>query len=248
MERDPVRICWLYPDLMNIYGDRGNVIVLEQRARWHGFAPTVDYVTVGQSATFTDYDILVLGGGQEREQAVVLKDFADQKGGALAEAVADGVALLAVCGGFELMGRYYKTQTGEVVNGLGIFDIWTEESPHRMTGNVALESDIFGDTKTIVGFENHAGKTFLGPSAKPFGKVVKGFGNNGADKQEGIVLRNTIGTYLHGAILPKNPHLADWLIQRGLERRYGPEVRLGSLSDELERRAHESMLRRITQK
>lgn len=245
MDKNRITICWLYPELMNLYGDRGNVIVLEQRSRWHGLEPVVHHVSLGQSVAFTDFDIVMMGGGQDREQAIITEDFARQKGTSLAEAVSDGVAVLAVCGGYQLMGRHYKTHKGDVMNGLGIFDIWTEASSDRMIGNVVVESDLFGGTKTIVGFENHSGKTYLGSSARPLGKVIRGFGNNGKDRNEGVVLRNSVGTYLHGSILPKNPHLADWLIQRAIERRYGPDVRLGTLNDELEQRAHEAVLKRM---
>jgi lipid II isoglutaminyl synthase (glutamine-hydrolysing) len=248
MERPRVEICWLYPELLNIYGDRGNVIVLEQRSRWHGLEPMVHHVSVGHDVAFTDFDLIMMGGGQDREQALITEDFARRKGTSLAEAVADGVSLLAVCGGYQLMGRYYRTHKGEVLPGLGIFDIWTEASSDRMIGNVVIESDIFGERKTIVGFENHGGKTYLGSGARPLGKVLRGFGNNGKDGMEGVVLKHSIGTYLHGSILPKNPHLADWLIQRALERRYRGQVRLGALTDELERQAHEAMTKRILQR
>lgn len=245
MEKAQIRICWLYPDLMNIYGDRGNVIVFEQRCRWHGLEPVVDHISLGHAVTFTDYDIVMMGGGQDREQALITEDFSRKKGSSLQEAVQDGVAVLAVCGGYQLMGRYYKTHKGEVMNGLGIFDVWTEASSDRMIGNVVIESDLFGETKTIVGFENHSGKTYLGPSARPLGRVARGFGNNGKDKQEGVVLRNSIGTYLHGSLLPKNPHLADWMIQRALERRYAGQVKVSTLNDELEQRAHEAIVKRL---
>lgn len=245
MERPVIRICHLYPDMMNIYGDRGNVIALAQRARWHGLEPEVSAATLGEKVEFTGYDILVIGGGQDREQRLICADFAQVKGSSLAEAVQDGVALLAVCGGYQLMGRYYQTGTGEVLPGLGIFDAWTEASPDRMIGNEVIETELFGAPRTIVGFENHSGKTFLGPAARPLGKVLKGFGNNGQDKQEGVVYRSAVGTYLHGSVLPKNPHLADWLLSRALDRRYGGQVSLRTLDDELEQKAHAAAVQRV---
>lgn len=245
MDRPVVRICHLYPDMMNIYGDRGNIIALGQRARWHGLEPELSSISLGEQADFGEYDILAIGGGQDREQRLICQDFAQVKGTSLADAVQDGVALLAVCGGYQLTGRYYQTGDGEVLPGLGIFDVWTEASQDRMIGNVVIETDLSGTPQTVVGFENHSGKTFHGAGARPLGKVLKGYGNNGRDGHEGVVHKNSIGTYLHGSVLPKNPVLADWLLQRALDRRYGAgQVTLRPLDDELEQRAHDSAVKR----
>lgn len=245
MERPRIHIGWLYPEYMNLYGDRGNVIVLEQRSRWHGLDVAVTKVTLGAKANFRDFDLLMFGGGQDREQAIIAEDFLKVKGSSLGEAIHDGLAVLAVCGGFQMLGKYFKTHKGEMLTFTGILDLWTEGSSDRMIGNAIVESDIFGGGRTLVGFENHSGKTYLGAGVKPLGRVVKGYGNNGKDKTEGVVFKNCVGTYLHGSILPKNPHLADWLIQRALDRRYGGKVQVGMLNDELEQRAHTAIIKRF---
>jgi CobQ-like glutamine amidotransferase family enzyme len=247
VERPQIHIGWLYPEYMNLYGDRGNIIVLEQRARWHGLDPVVTQVRLGETADFSKFDLLMMGGGQDREQSLIAEDFMKVKGASLGQAIHDGLAVLAVCGGYQMLGKYFKTYTGEMIRFTGILDLWTEGSQDRLIGNCVIESDLFGGTKTVVGFENHSGKTYLGKGLKPLGRVLKGNGNNGADKMEGVVFKNTIGTYLHGSILPKNPHLADWLIQRALDRRYNGDVKIGTLNDELEQRAHEAIIARFGQ-
>lgn len=247
MERPKVRIAWLYPEYMNLYGDRGNVIVLEQRSRWHGLDPVTTQITLGQQVDFRQFDLLMMGGGQDREQGLIAEDFLKVKGNSLGEAIHDGLPVLAVCGGYQMLGRHFKTHKGEVLKYTGILDLWTEGSDERLIGNAVVESEILGDTRTIVGFENHSGKTYLGSGLKPLGRVVRGHGNNGKDKLEGVLFKHCIGTYLHGSILPKNPHLADWLIARGLERAYGDSVKIGMLNDELEERAHQAIITRFGQ-
>lgn len=245
MERPRIRIGWLYPEYMNLYGDRGNVIVLEQRSRWHGLDPQVTQITLGQTADFHEIDLLMFGGGQDREQGLIAEDFLKVKGSSLGEAIHDGLPVLAVCGGFQMLGKHFKTHKSELLRFTGIIDLWTEGSSDRMIGNVVVESEIFGEKRTLVGFENHSGKTYLGPGVSPLGTVVKGYGNNGKDRTEGVLFKNCIGTYLHGSILPKNPHLADWLIQRALDRRYGGQIKLGDLPDELEMKAHKAIIARF---
>jgi len=247
VERPRIHIGWLYPEYMNLYGDRGNIIVLEQRSRWHGLDPVVTQVTLGQHADFRQFDLVMMGGGQDREQGLIAEDFLKVKGSSLGEAIHDGLAVLAVCGGYQMLGKYFKTYKGEVLHFTGILDLWTEGSNDRLIGNVVIESDLFGETRTLVGFENHSGKTYLGKGLKPLGKVIKGYGNNGQDKMEGVLFKNCIGTYLHGSILPKNPHLADWLIQKALDRRYGGQVKIAELNDELELKAHQAIIRRFGQ-
>jgi lipid II isoglutaminyl synthase (glutamine-hydrolysing) len=248
VERPQIRIGWLYPEYMNLYGDRGNMIVLEQRSRWHGLDPVVTKVSLGEQVDFRKFDLLMMGGGQDREQGLIAEDFMKVKGNSLGEAIHDGLAVLAVCGGFQMLGKYFRTHKGETLKFTGILDLWTEGSSDRLIGNVIIESDIFGTNRTMVGFENHSGKTYLGSGLKPLGRVVRGHGNNGKDKMEGVLFKNTIGTYLHGSILPKNPHLADWLIQRALDRRYGAgQVKVGALNDELEEKAHQSIISRFGQ-
>jgi hypothetical protein len=245
VEHPRLQIGWLYPEYMNLYGDRGNIIVFEQRCRWHGLDPVVTKVTLGATADFRQFDLVMFGGGQDREQAIIAEDFMKVKGDSLGTAIHDGLAVLAVCGGYQMLGKYFKTHKGEMLQFTGILDLWTEGSQDRMIGNVVAESDIFGETKTLVGFENHSGKTYLGHGVKPLGRVLKGYGNNGKDRQEGVLFKNCVGTYLHGSILPKNPRLADWLIQRALDRRYGGDVKIGELPDELEQKAHEAIIARF---
>lgn len=245
MERPQIRIGWLYPEYMNLYGDRGNVIVLEQRSRWHGLDPVVTKVGLGEQADFRQFDLLMMGGGQDREQGLIAEDFLKVKGNSLGEAIHDGLAVLAVCGGYQMLGKYFKTHKGEKLTFTGILDLWTEGSDERLIGNAIVESNLFGEKQTLVGFENHSGKTYLGSGLKPLGQVVRGFGNNGKDKTEGVVFKHCIGTYLHGSILPKNPHLADWLIQKAVERRYGGDVKLAPINDELEQKAHDAFVVRF---
>ncbi len=238
-----VRLCHLYPDLMNLYGDRGNVIALAQRCRWRGLGVEVTAVGLGDRPELAAYDIVFMGGGQDREQELICHDFETVKGHSLGEAVEDGVALLAICGAYQLLGRYYLTSAGVQMPGLGILDAWTEAGRRRMIGNAVVESDLFTPPRTLVGFENHSGRTHLGSKARPLGRVLKGYGNNGEDGQEGLVYRNSVGTYLHGSVLPKNPWLTDWLIERALRRRYG-EAALRPLDDRLEEVAHRAAVRR----
>lgn len=238
-----LRMCHLYPDVMNLYGDRGNVIALARRCQWHGVAVEVVEAGLGGDADLTQFDLLFMGGGQDREQKLIGADFLAGKGPALREAIAGGTAMLAVCGAYQLLGRYYRTGAGDVIEGLGLFDAWTEAGTRRFIGNVVVMSELGGAPRTLVGFENHSGRTYLGPGAAPLGRVLRGYGNNGGDRGEGAVVANCIGTYLHGSLLPKNPWLCDLLIERALRRRHGP-VMLGELDDRLELSAHRSALRR----
>ena len=240
-----IRICHLYPDLMNLYGDRGNVIALRRRAEWHGLRPVVEEVSLEDKPDFRRFDIIFIGGGQDREQKLICLDFQKVKGSALAEAVEDDVALLAICGGYQLLGEYYQTGEGERVPGIGVLKLFTVAGKKRLIGNVIIETDILGGPrpKTVVGFENHSGKTYLGEGLRPLGRVIAGHGNNGEDGGEGVIYRNTIGTYLHGSLLPKNPEVTDFLLRRALVRRYGA-AELKPLNDEVERRAHEAAIRR----
>ncbi len=241
-----IRICHLYPDLLNLYGDRGNIIALVRRAEWRGIRVTVTSLGLGDAADFEAVDLAFIGGGQDREQSLVAEDFARGKGEALAAAVEEGMPLLAVCGGYQLLGLYYRTAGGEEMPGVGLFDLWTEAGSRRLIGNVVVETDLCGGRCTLVGFENHSGRTFLGSGCRPLGRVLVGAGNNGEDGLEGAVYRNAVGTYLHGSLLPKNPRLADWLLARALERRYGPgaAAALTPLDDAVEERAHLAAIRR----
>ncbi|HUZ01499.1 MAG TPA: glutamine amidotransferase [Thermomicrobiaceae bacterium] len=233
-------ICWLYGAAMNIYGDRGNVLSLAQRCRWRGIDAEIVSVGVGEPLDSGRFDVFFWGGGQDREQIPASADVHGVKGQVLKAEVNDGAPLLSVCGGYQLLGRYYRPLDGPELPGIGLFDAWTEAGHERFIGNVVVQSDEFGE---VVGFENHSGRTFLGPSARPLGRVRVGRGNNGSDGTEGCRYRNAIGCYLHGALLPKNPAVSDFLIHGALERRYGL-TELPPLEDDLEDAAHASAVRR----
>lgn len=240
-----LRIAHLYPKRMNIYGDYGNILALVRRCRWRNIAASVDEIEVGQRFDPKRYDLMFFGGGQDQEQDAVAADL-QKKAPALRGAVKDGAAVLAVCGGYQLLGRYYQPADGERLEGVGLFDAHTEAGPKRLIGNVVVEPDVSGlPDRPLVGFENHSGLTFLGESAEPLGRVKTGFGNNGRDRTEGAVQGNAIGTYLHGSLLPKNPHLADWLIKRALKKRY-KTVQLPELEDTFELVANEQAVGRFS--
>ena len=230
-------IGWLYADLMNIYGDRGNILTLLKRAEWHGLEPKIVELGRGASDQMKDVDVFFFGGGQDREQALIYDDLREHKQASLTQAVAAGAQILAVCGGYQLLGHYYQTADGERYDGIGLIDVKTEAGKKRFIGDVVVESSIEGlSPRTLVGFENHSGRTFLGPNARPLGRVLEGKGNNGSDHTEGCVQGGIIGTYLHGSLLPKNPHLADHLIGQAVRRRDGAS--LSSLDDGPELAAH----------
>ena len=234
---------WLYPDLMNIYGDRGNILTLLQRAEWRGYETALLMLGRDNNAGMEEVDVFFFGGGQDREQALVYEDLLEHKQPKLERAVAEGAHVLAVCGGYQLLGHYYQTGDGERYNGIGLIDVKTEAGKKRFIGDVVVETDIVGlKPRTLVGFENHSGRTFLGQKAKPLGRVVIGNGNNGDDGHEGFIQGGVIGSYLHGSLLPKNPHLADYLIRGALKRRGVDE--LSPLDDSAELAAHELILQR----
>jgi lipid II isoglutaminyl synthase (glutamine-hydrolysing) len=236
-------VAWLYPDLMNIYGDRGNILTLLKRAEWHGFEPHLRELQRGPAQDIGDVDVFFFGGGQDREQALIYDDLKDHKQESLKSAINNGAQVLAVCGGYQLLGHYYQTADGERYDGIGLIDVRTEAGKKRFIGDVVVRTNIEGLQPTsLVGFENHSGRTFLGPSAKPLGKVVMGKGNNGSDKTEGAIQGGIIGTYLHGSLLPKNPHLADHLIGAAIRRR--GDGALSSLDDSAELAAHGWILQR----
>jgi CobQ-like glutamine amidotransferase family enzyme len=228
----------LYPDYLNIYADRGNIAVLEQRARWRGIE--LDYRTIGLGDTVRpgEHDLYYIGGGQDREQALIAPDLA-AKGDALIAAVDGGAAFLAVCGGYQLLGRFYRDRSGAELPGIGLLPHHTIAGERRMIGDVLLECELDpGERQTLAGFENHAGRTYLEDGAQPLGRVVAGFGNNGEDRFEGCRVAGAVGTYLHGPLLPRNPWLADWLLRRALARTTGESAELEPLGAELEHDAH----------
>ncbi|MDQ2630496.1 MAG: glutamine amidotransferase [Actinomycetota bacterium] len=238
-----LRVLSLYPDQMNIYADRGNILFLQRRCEWRGIGFVHSGAGLGEPVDPGDHDLFYIGGGQDRDQRVVAADMVASKREALAAAADDGAVLLAVCGGYQLLGHSYQMGDDELP-GLGLADLTTVREPgERLIGNVAIEADLGTGPRLIAGFENHGGRTYLGDGAQPLGKVVSGHGNNGKDGFEGVKRDNVIGTYLHGPLLPKNAWLADHLIALALERRYGNRPELEPLDDALESAAHESARR-----
>ncbi len=234
-----VTVGHLYPDYLNIYADRGNIAVLEARARRRGIELDVTAVGVGEPIRPGEHDLLYVGGGQDREQALVATDIAT-KSEALQEAVAAGTAVLAVCGGYQLLGRSYRDRYGGDLPGAGVFPLETVAGERRMIGDVLLECTFAGEARTLAGFENHAGRTLLDPGAEPLGRVIAGFGNDGRSGYEGCRVGRAVGTYLHGPLLPRNPWLADWLLAQAIAHRSGGEPpELEQLDDSLEAQAHE---------
>ncbi len=247
-KRYTLTIGWLYPELMNIYGDRGNITTLVKRCEWRGIKTQINYLNPGFSETeLKSCGLLIMGGAQDRQQSIVNEDLKKKKK-VLSELIENGTPGLYVCGGFQFLGKYYKEADGTMIDGLGIFDLYTEnpgENVPRLIGNIAIQSSIINhQSSIIVGFENHGGRTYLGKKIEPFGKVIRGFGNNGNDQTEGARYKNSFGTYMHGPILPKNPHFADYLLKLALEEKYG-EIELKELDDSLEWQAHSAIAKRL---
>lgn len=243
-----LNICHLYPDLLDLYGDRGNILALAARCRWRGIEPAIQKASIGENLDFRKMDILFLGGGSDREQGLLVQDLM-QREDELRSAIEDGLVVLSICGGYQMLGKFYQMANGEKIQGLGILDVWTIAGAKRLIGNVVVELDeqvvnANSRFKTLVGFENHSGKTYLGQGVRSLGKVLSGNGNNGDDGQEGVRYHNVFGTYLHGPLLPKNPHFADLLLELAMLRR-GLDPRLGELNDHLEQLAHEAMVKRL---
>lgn len=220
-----LNIIHLYPDLLNLYGDKGNIAVLKKRCLLREINTNIINVTLNDSIPFSDADIILIGGGSDREQKTVGEELLKYK--SEFEAYRDDMgSILAVCGGFQLLGQYYSLGE-EKIEGLALCDLYTDYSDKRLTGNIAIQTQ----EGVVVGFENHSGRTYLGENATPFGTVIRGYGNNGEDKKEGVVFKNIIGTNLHGPLLPKNPETADLIIKRALERKYGEKAELKPLDD-----------------
>ena len=235
-----LRLGHLYPSLMNIYGDRGNILCLQRRCRLRDIELTVTPLDVGDELRSADFDLLFMGGAQDREQTLVCQDLAATKS-ALRDAVEDGVVFLGVCGGYQLSGRFYRGADGIDMGGAGVFDLYTLHpgpKAKRLIGNLVAE----WEGGSLAGFENHGGRTYLGSGCEPLARVLRGHGNDGESGFEGARYRNAFGSYLHGPILPKNTAFADRLVSLALERRYGDGT-LGPLDDSLEQLAHASALR-----
>ena len=245
-----LNIGWLYPDLMSTYGDRGNIIVLQNRAQSREIKANVIPLTVGfDEKELEKVNLLFMGGAQDRQQKIVADDL-KKKTKNIQKLIDNNLPGLYICGAYQFLGKYYKETDGTKIPGLGILDIYTENpgNGNRLIGNIAIETQIpnlKSQITTLVGFENHGGLTYLGQKVKPFGKVLVGYGNNGKDKTEGAIYKNSFGTYLHGPILPKNPELADLLLKLALERKYKKKIDLEKLDDELENKARKAIAERL---
>lgn len=235
-----LKIIHLYPELLNLYGDGGNILVMAKRMEWRGLTPQVMEVPMGTRPSLADADLVFIGGGSDREQAIVCEALLGHRS-ELTAFVEDGGALLAVCGGYQLLGHSY-TMGDEKLQGLGLVDMETDRGEPRLIGNIAIDSPV--SPQPIVGYENHGGRTHLGPGVEPLGRVRFGHGNDGVTGEEGCHYKNVVGTYIHGPLLPKNPGVADYLLSRALERRYGDGT-LEPLDDAAELRANAIMVERL---
>lgn len=233
----------LYPDMLNLYGDRGNIFCLRKRLEWRGIKVQVKAVCSGERVDFTGMDIVLLGGGSDREQALACRYLKKEEQN-FRDYVEDAGVVLAVCGGYQLLGKYYKTERDRI-EGLNILDIYTEWEPGRLTGDILLDCPLC--LNPVVGFENHGGRTFA-EKYQPLGRVICGHGNRENCGWEGVLYKNVMGTYLHGPLLPKNPELCDFLLERALARKYRGTIKLPELSDEPEYRANHYMVQRLTSK
>jgi lipid II isoglutaminyl synthase (glutamine-hydrolysing) len=236
-----IRICHLYPRLLSVAGDRGNLLALTQRCAWRGIRCTITEADAGDIPDFTRADLILLHGGQDREMTTAARDLA-LKASPLRDAIDTGTVVLAVCAGYQLLGHHYTPADGPPLDGIGILDIITQAGPRRFIGHSALECDLGTGPRQLIGFENHSGRTYLGSNAAPLGKVIAGAGNNGQDGTEGARHREIYATYLHGPLLPKNPWFADHLLTRALTRRHPDHDPLTPLPDHTEQQAHTAAL------
>jgi CobQ-like glutamine amidotransferase family enzyme len=241
-----IRICHLYPRLLSVAGDRGNLMALARRCAWRGIGCSVAEADAGETPDFSAFDLILLHGGQDCEMQLAARDLA-RKAGSLREAIEADAVVLAVCAGYQLLARHYAPAGGPPISGIGVLDAVTEGGSTRFMGHIAVACDMGqGGQRTLVGFENHSGRTYLGPGAAPLGRVIAGSGNNGQDGTEGARYREVYATYLHGPVLPKNPWLTDHLISAALAHRYGDTETpgpLASLEDQAEAEAHAAALR-----
>lgn len=235
-----ITIGHLYPDLLNLYGDRGNIQCMKKRCEWRGIGVQVKEFQLEDSIDFSELDIVLLGGGSDREQSLVCERLQEIREEFKSYVEDDGV-VIAVCGGYQLLGEYYQTEE-EKIPGLHLVDLHTIQKPERLIDNIVLQSELF--PMPVVGFENHGGRTFIG-SNQPFGRVLYGSGNDGESGYEGVVYKNVIGTYLHGPLLPKNPQVCDWLISKAIERKTGKAAELVPLDDSQEEEANAYMVSRL---
>ena len=236
-----IKICHLFPDALNLYGDRGNVLCMQKRLEWRGIDCEVDSLHTGEQKDLSGFDLFFMGGGQDFEQELLLRDLSGRNGREIRAAIEDGKTFLCICGGYQILGTHYETHDGTRCEFLGAVDLFTVGGPKRLIGNYAFRLD---DGSTVVGFENHSGRTCLGSGVTPLGQVLAGSGNNGQDGTEGVHYKNVYGTYSHGPVLPKNPNLCDRILKTALERKYGT-VSLPPLEDHFENQAHEQVLKHI---
>lgn len=238
-------IVHMYPDLLNLYGDRGNLLCLQKRIQWYGHDCEIKNVNLNDNIDYQKIDMLFMGGGSDREQNLVYNDLLTKADKLMAE-IENGLPVLCICGAYQLLGKYYRSFDGTQMQGLGFFNLYTVGKKDRLIGNVLIESEA-GGHGTVVGFENHGGRTYLeDTSLQAFGTVVKGYGNNGEDQKEGMRYKNLIGTYLHGPLLPKNPRIADFFIN-SMAARKGIKIDK-SLDDRIENTAHEQVRNKILKK
>lgn len=233
-----ISMAHLYPKLLNLYGDMGNIITLKKRCEWRGIEVEVEEIGIGDE--IKEHDLYFIGGGQDKQQQEVAAELYSNKEFLIKERD-NGAVFLGICGGYQLFGHYYQPFDGEKLLGISLIDAYTIAGKKRFIGNVTVETE-FLKPVTLVGFENHSGLTYLQGDTKPLGKVIVGNGNNGIDKTAGGRFMNVFGTYLHGSLLPKNPHFADYLIELALEKRYGEKIDLGKLDDKIENITHNSLI------
>lgn len=238
---EKIRLCHLYPDLLNLYGDRGNILALKRRAELRGIDFTVESVSLGEKFDPDRYDMIFLGGGQDAEQNIIRSDFVSEKGAMIRKAVNDNKVFLCICGGYQMMGHYYEEHDGQRIECLGAVNIWTVGKKNRFIGDTVYSCDFLPGSKLLFGFENHSGRTYLGEGVKPLAKVLTGAGNNGEDGMEGAVYRNVFCTYSHGSFLPKNPEMTDFLLGKALEVQTGAPYTLPELDSEIENFARNSL-------
>ena len=240
-----LRIAHLYPPLLNLYGDRGNLLALQSRCRWRGIGSSVTPVSIGDPFRPDLYDLVFMGGGQDHEQNLLHQDLVMVKGPLIRRAVEEDLVFLGICGGYQMMGLYYEEQDGNRISGIGALNVWTVARPDRMIGDLVCRSEFLaqqGRDPVLVGFENHSGRTWLDSTVKPLAAVVRGRGNNGSDQTEGAIYRNVYCTYSHGSFLPKNPDMADYLLETALKRRYTDFSGLEELDNHYENNARNHLL------
>ena len=241
-----LNICHLYPDILNLYGDRGNIITMKRRLEGRGIKVNIDECSIGQPLNADKYDIFFIGGGQDFEQEVLLRDLSSGKAQDIRTAVEEEKTFLAICGGYQMLGEYYKTWDGVQLDFIGAIGVHTIGAKERMIGNYMFRTTPESGDTVVVGFENHSGKTYLSEQVAPLGMMLSGNGNNGEDKTEGARYKNVFGTYSHGSLLPKNPVLCDFILQTALNHRYDGAEPLAPLDDTHELNAHRYMQQRLS--